>query len=235
MLITPDQAHRWSQMFPEQLADLWSGIRSCAQAMDRAEADKERALATHSFLLAVGNFKRHTPIFVAPATNAPDESWEAEPEVFVWKVGTLCRDVADSWLSLDAVQGIGVPTASTVLSALWPTSHAIFDALTVQAATALRGASGHWDGPISPTEATSESPPHFERKKWISWDCYRWYRDDCILTCAESNGVSPQTIERALFQVIRWQFINDPAPPNETWDAYGQRLIRCLASLPAKH
>ncbi len=231
MLMTTDQAERWSQAYPSRLTDLWAGVRSFAVSLDAAESHEERTSTTQAFLFAAGNFKRQTPIFVSPS-NEPDVAWEAKEDVSLEGVGTVVRDDFDSWRCLDNVPGIGVSTATTLLSALWPDSHAIFDVLTVQAATALRGAAGHWDGPISPGAAISMSPPHFGRGKWLTWDCYRWYRGDCVLPRAEDTSLPPQTIERALFQVIQWQFRNDPAPPNETWDAYGRRLVVCLEREP---
>ncbi len=228
MLMNADQARRWSEQFPARLRELWSGIRSFARALSSVDSEDARAAATQSFLYAVGNFKRQAPIFIPQQPAEVDEAWEAEDQVSLWGVGTLSRDVHESWKLLDDIPGIGVPTATTALSALWPSRHAIFDVLTVQAATALSGAVGKWDGPISEQMSAVTSPPGFNRASWLTWDMYQWYREDCVVATAKAAGVSPQTVERALFQVIQWQFENHRAARDESWQAYGERLASYL-------
>lgn len=233
MLMSGAQARRWSDQFPARLRDLWAEIRWFARALGNADSDDERAAATQSFLYAVGNFKRQAPIFVALQPSLVEDTWEADKEVSLWGVGTLSRDARESWNLLDDVPGIGVPTATTALSALWPSRHSIFDVLTVRAATALRGAFGKWDGPISGEMSAASSPPGFNRASWLTWDVYRWYREDCVVATAKTTGVSPQMVERALFQVIRWQFDNRPAARDESWQTYCERLARCLEIDPS--
>jgi hypothetical protein len=151
----------------------------------------------------------------------------------MWKGITVERDVPESWEGLDSIPGIAIPTATTVLAALWPSAHAILDRLTVQGATALRGATGFWDGPVSPDAAKSSDPPLFDRANWLNWSTYGWYRERCILPTSDYVGVAPQKVERAVFELMRWQLSRDPSPIDEPWETYGHKLVRLLKSEPA--
>lgn len=232
-MLTREQVHKWNSQFPPQLETLWQGIRVFARRLADVVTEEQGAEGTQAFLFSVGNFKRQAPLFPGPLPKEVAPSWQADETVDLWGVGRLSRDDPISWERLTDVSGIGVPTATTVLSALWPEIHAIFDVLTVQSATALRGASGHWDGPIGAKDARVPSPPRFDRATWLTWECYSWYRESCIVATARALGVPPQQVERTLFLAIRWQFDNRAAPREESWEAYGKRLRACLDAQPS--
>lgn len=136
------QIEAWADGFPPGTDQLWQGIRLLARRVEEAN-DEDLPVATHSFLYSVGNFKRTTPIFPAALdTPAVPESWEALPELTLWEGMKISRNDAATWSQLESIYGIGIPTATTILAALWPSEHAVFDRLTVQAAVGLRGAGG---------------------------------------------------------------------------------------------
>jgi hypothetical protein len=92
--------------------------------------------------MTAGNFKRQTAISLPKLQDPPDATHAAGGQVSFrievkgeWK--TVTRDDADSWEHLTGIDGIGVATATTVLSALWPGSHVIADRRDMVAAIGL--------------------------------------------------------------------------------------------------
>jgi len=140
----------------------WEDIRYLARLVFAAcqQSDKTAALSRwHHLLLAVGNYKRQAGM-VTPPNIAPKgfESSPAPTSQFVVP-GTeeaLDRDDAESWkvltdMTRGKVKGLGVPTATTLLSALWPEDHLILD---VQRRP---GGGGRW--PRTDVEVQSGSRP----------------------------------------------------------------------------
>lgn len=225
-----DAIDAWANRFPRGTRGLWQGIRACARRLAESDA-QDLPAATHAFLYAVGNFKRQSPIFPA-GWDEEAADWEAPPSVDLWEGIALSRDDDQTWEQLTLIRGIGIPTATTVLAALWPKTHAVFDVMTVQAAVALRAAAGHWDGPVPAEAAASNAPPRFNRRTWLTWTTYRWYRDHCILPTATAVGTSAQDVERAWFELMRWSVRHLDVPSNESWADYGARLRQLLLDPP---
>jgi hypothetical protein len=130
---------------------VWHDIRLLAARFWAARSD-DRVVAWHHLLLGVGNFKRqggrlHPPPLPA---RAPDVSPAPLPEeVDIPQPGgltrTLKREEQHTWEQLlgvnGGVKGLGVAT-TTLLAALWPDRHFIFDRRVIAAAQGLRLAVG---------------------------------------------------------------------------------------------
>jgi hypothetical protein len=103
-------------------------------------------------------------------------------------LGQLDRDNVASWQHLTQIPGLGIPTASCLLAALWPGSHAIMDVYDRRAAVGLQvGRRSHNDR--RPDTACGPS-----REWWF----YDWFRRTVMLT-AQAADCEPVSVERALY------------------------------------
>lgn len=143
----------------------------------------------HHLLLAVGNFKRqaggiHLPVDFADLVAGP----RGESLVLPGGLGRLDRDSVTSWQRLDQIPGLGIPTASCLLAALWPGSHAIMDVLDRRAVVGLQvGRRSHIDRRLD----AARVPSH-------EWWFYDWFRQTVTLT-AQAANCEPVSVERALY------------------------------------
>lgn len=159
-------------------------------------ADVDKPIAWHHLLLAVGNFKREPGRRIRPTRLAEVTEQRSEipgPAKLQVPDGNLIleRDSASSWRALAArTRGMGVSTASAVLSALWPSAHVIIDRRALGAAYGLAGAPG-WSG-----------APNWESKVpvTVSWTAYDWYRP-WVLDVAMTTRTEPVMVERALYKL----------------------------------
>lgn len=221
----------WAQQFSGSLLHLWDGIRSSAKTVVESGPD-DLGRNTDAFLFGVGNFKRQSPIHPPGGNqNNVPTAWEAPRSVELWGGISVARDDAATWCTLTSIRGVGVPTATTILAALWPTRHGILDVLTVQVAVGLLGRAGDWGGPVPENDAHSSSPPRFNRTTWLTWPTYSWYRAG-LSRIASGHQATVQEAERAFFELAKWQFRHQPAPQQESWADYGERLEEILASPP---
>ena len=116
----------------------------------------------------------------------PQSEWLELPGGF----GRLVRGDVDSWRRLNQIPGLGIPTASCLLAALWPDDHAIMDVLDRRAAVALQiGRHSHNDQRLDTTWLPSNE-----------WQFYEWLRETVTLT-AQAAGGKPVMVERALYVV----------------------------------
>lgn len=143
----------------------------------------------HHLLLAVGNFKRqagdiHLPVDMGDLATGP----RAKSLVLPGGLGQLHRDDVASWQRLDQIPGLGIPTASCLLAALWPDSHAIMDVLDRRAAVGVQvGRRSRNDRRLNAASIPS-------RKWWF----YDWFRRTVTLT-AQAADCEPVLVERALY------------------------------------
>lgn len=119
---------------------LWADVTTLAQLFFAATDDEAATLRWHHLVLAIGNFKRQPGRRLRPAALPPTElcsvtsSFVAPGCDFVLGVG----DPA-SWQALESgMRGAGTATVTTLLAALWPTEHFVFDWRVHAAAVALR-------------------------------------------------------------------------------------------------
>jgi hypothetical protein len=146
----------------------------------------------HHLLLAVGNFKRQAGM-IEPATVASDEPSKRPSRPSELRLPGTCarldRDDPSTWPSLTAIPGLGVPTATTLLSALWPGHHTIIDRRDITAAVGLGRRSG-WIGQALDKAWLPET---------LDWEWYEWLRSSIDAT----PGYTMVQVERALYQLDR--------------------------------
>lgn len=180
------------------------------------EGPDQTELIWHHLVMAVGNFKRQTPIrglrLSLPPTDAQPRASFTPPNLSF----SLADEDPESWQRLErSVRGFGVPTASTLLSALWPGSHAVIDRFAFRAAVGLRAAAG-WtsrDGAISPEDT---HPVGDE----VTWRDYRDYRR-WVFRTADEIGRSAVMVERTLYRLPRIPDVDG----GRTWRRYGEELL----------
>jgi hypothetical protein len=93
-----------------------------------------------------------------------------------------------SWQRLVQIPGLGIPTASCLLAALWPDSHAIMDVLDRRAVIGVQvGRRSHIDRRLD----AARVPSH-------EWWFYDWFRQTVTLT-AQAADCEPVSGESALY------------------------------------
>ncbi len=178
----------------------------------------EAPIVWHHLVLAVGNFKRQTPI---RGIRIGGSDIKATPQPSFTAPGldlTVSKEDSESWKSLeDAVRGIGVPTTSTLLSALWPDFHVVIDRFAFRSAVALRASIGGISRQGRKGEVRPEdTKPLGDEVTWLDYDDYRRW----VVCTAAAIGRSPVMVERLLY-LLR---VDDL--PGRTWAHYGEDLRR---------
>jgi hypothetical protein len=143
----------------------------------------------HHLVLAVGNFKRqagdiHLPVELADLEAEQRREWLMLPGT----LGRLDRDDVVSWQQLLQIPGLGIPTASCLLAALWPDSHAIMDVFDRRATIGL----------VIGRRSRNEHPLDAARVPSHEWWFYDWFRRTVTLT-AHTADCEPVVVERALY------------------------------------
>ena len=133
-----------------------------------------------------------------------------------------CED-QDTWSHLTEIPGLGVPTATAVLAALWPDKHMIIDLRDT------RRRSGSEQAP-SGTLTASKTPnsPTVERAPY--WDLYgNWLRPKVLATATAISG-RPRDVEKALYQLDR--HVRSRLPKHGwTWSDYRNEAQTQLSRL----
>lgn len=151
---------------------LWLGRRFWATLVHSPD---ETPIVWHHLVLAVGNFKRQTPI---RGIRIGRSDREATPQRSFTAPGldlTVSKEDPESWKGLEgAVRGLGVPTTSTLLSALWPDFHVVIDRFAFRSAVALRASVGGISrqgrkGEVRP----DDKKPLGDEVTWLDYDDYR--------------------------------------------------------------
>lgn len=139
----------------------WPDIEILAQRFLEGNPDENgmATLAWHHLLLAVGNFKRRGGLIVPARLGNPGTVGTCPDEVAIpgatgKPVRFACEESA-TWPRLTETPGLGVPTATTVQSALWPSRHVIIDIRDTRrhsdSELARSGTSRTWTTPRSQT------------------------------------------------------------------------------------
>jgi hypothetical protein len=170
----------------------WQNIRALAdRLLDAPDSSQPCDLEIfHHLMLAVGNFKRqagdiHLAVEIADYLPAR----QSASLVLPGDLGRLERDNAASWQALAArVPGLGIPTTTCLLAALWPDYHVIMDVYDRRAAVGLQV--GRRSGNDERLD-TASAPGH-------AWWFYSWFRTTVTLT-AHTAGCELVQVERALF------------------------------------
>jgi len=205
---------RWNESRGGLHLRLWTDIELLAGHFwfVSGQGGPGEAFAWDHLLLAVGNFKRGRrsiePIqggLTGVTVGAPQDTLQI-PSIDV----TVNRLTLVTWQQLEQLTGIKAPTATTLLSALWPGEHVILDRRDLRAAVALLAFQGHAiAGPHDPATTT--------------WDEYAWFLR-VVRNTATARRVQPVQVERALYVL----YGNVDFRKGETWAAYGNRFIGTL-------
>ena len=133
-----------------------------------------------------------------------------------------CED-QDTWSHLTEIPGLGVPTATAVLAALWPDKHMIIDLRDTRAALGL-GAGTLWN--VDGLE-NAELP---DRRTGPYWDLYgNWLRPKVLATATAISG-RPRDVEKALYQLDR--HVRSRLPKHGwTWSDYRNEAQTQLSRL----
>jgi hypothetical protein len=208
----------------------WGDIEVLAAlflASDQSQPDAT-VRSWHHLLLAIGNFKRSGGLILPPALTL-DASSDRDPDCCAIPLSPtnsvqLKRDCATTWRVLTDIVGFGVPTASTLLSALWPGSHVIVDRRAERAAIGI-SAGALWD--VSALEHAGLPDLHTTD---LYWEFYSdWYRP-AVLATAEAVACHPVSVERALFCLH--PLVRSSLPgANWVWTDYRTRAEDIIARL----
>lgn len=185
----------WAAAFGSDGEALWADTTSLASRFWAMSEDQDRQVAWHHLVMSVGNFKRQTPIHIGECMATVPEVSAAPPEEVVVPGGSrLARDEAKSWRVLTAVRGLGVATATTLLSALWPGTHVIIDRFAWAAAVGLRASQG--------VSSRLRGPEDRKPLPDITWSDYDEYLP-WVHATAHAAEVEPRAVERTLYQLPR--------------------------------
>jgi hypothetical protein len=129
---------------------LWDDVCWLAQRCWREQQTQLAPLGWHHLVVAVGNFKRQSGRRLRPCRiNDLPQAKATRAERFVLPSGLVIhREREETWRQLEAaLPGAALATTTTLLAALWPDDHFIFDWRVEAAANALRINAG-----LSPTK-----------------------------------------------------------------------------------
>jgi hypothetical protein len=132
----------------------------------------------------------------------------------------LAREEPATCPRLAESPGLGVPTATTVLSALWPSRHVIIHAGDTRAVLGL-GAGTLWD--VEGLD-DAEFPGISTGDRY--WALYQeWFRPTILATAGAGR---PLDVEKALFHLDELTMPGLPADRQWTWSAYRDEALRHL-------
>jgi hypothetical protein len=221
-------ADEWGTKSGSPYRLLWQDIRCLADHYWQLEArpdSAEKRVTWHHLLLAVGNFKRQRGTVIRPLRDSLALSMGSEKSSFRIPEGAeITRDDEESWKELErAVPGLGIPTTTVLLAALWPENHAIVDRRTAQASLAVAH-DREWFGIID--DPTSSSP-----FKKLDWRFYAKYYLRWLSEWAQQLDPGPDPpllrVERALFRLD--ELLGTKG--GRSWDAYRNRVEEKVRSL----
>lgn len=207
--------------------DAWADIDTLARQFLACNRDDDAAYASawHHLLMAIGNFKRsagHIAPLSKPLASVELADRRARftiPGLPSDQAEVACEDPATWSLLTKGLKGLGVPTATTLLSALWPERHAILDIRDATAAVGI-GADPFWD-------RDNLNDAKLPERDWL---LYRgWFRDTIVRT-ATADTCEPVRVERALFGLDE-RTKKRLTGRNWTWSDYRVDALDVLAEL----
>jgi hypothetical protein len=195
---------------------LWDDVLFLADRfLEARSGEEEQVLRWHHLVMAVGNFKRQSGRRLRPPSprGLTARSPVGRPERLVVpgrkESVELCVEDRATWEALrDELTGAAVATTTTLLAALWPERHFVFDRRVFAAANGLRIAGG-LSGTNGVDPASTEPVP--ER----TLDDYQLVRTWVLGSCSEL-GEPPVSVERALYELAK----SIPGNRDSTWGQY---------------
>lgn len=187
----------------------------------------------HHLVMAVGNFKRQTPIEAGVAL-APEPTsqrrWFRIPGTdhliaATQKDDPVHRSEPDVWRALSGVRGIEVATATALLAALWPTDHFVCDR-RVRRATIALSCGAPW--------GNDHTLAHSGLPRTRDWALYSWLR--FYLVESVTDEAELVTLERGLFILdgCTMRKVPDSAKREWAWSEYADTAHAVLdAAAPA--
>lgn len=213
----------------------WPNVLWCAEQFWQAQlsGDAGRRKETwHHLVMAAGNFKRQGGSqirllrAVRPGHVWPNESKRPTSCTVPTLTGDVRVDLGDpvTWRLLTenkrSVRGLGVPTATTLLSALWPGAHVIIDVRDLTATVGL-----NLDEVVGNRWVRQLQDPVRVR---ASWGWYEWLQPKVI---AKAHNVEPVAVERSLYELDAR--VKRPAKPEKlTWAQYVKAVDAILLAIP---
>ncbi len=207
-----EQIVDWAAAFSADGRMRWEDCIRLADRFWMTPEDPDRHVAWHHLLMAVGNFKRQSPIHLSGLlvplldTSSPRPAEVAVPP----GQSRLSRDTRQTWSTLTDIRGIGIATATTLMSALWPGTHVIIDRRAWTAAVGLQASEGLTTGQATPDGR--------KRLPDITWEDYGDYLA-WVQATAGANAIEPRAVERTLYVLG-----NEPESASRSWKEYGARL-----------
>lgn len=201
-------------------AGLWGDVTALACRFWGAESDEDRTVRWHHLVLAVGNFKRQSGRRLRPVLEISDGHGGEPPSSFdvpgVSPAVVVGIDDAPSWQALErSLPGAAVATVTTLLAALWPDDHFVFDWRVAAAANGLRINAG-----LAPTDGIDPDGTSTREITCADYDeVRRW-----LIATARAGDSNVATVERALYRLS--QSVRDVE--GRTWRRYGADLAALL-------
>ena len=224
-------AREWADK--SRLRRAWSDVEVLAARFlkcDPTNADTATD-SWHHLLMAVGNFKRSAGLIVpAPLVDSPINDRPDRIVIPGAPAGEseVVRGRSATWRRLTGIAGLHVPTATTLLSALWPGYHVIIDWTDTDAAVGLDAA-----GLLVREGLDNAWLPRSTVMGY--WTLYDWFRETVVATASSlarsGSPCVPLDVERALFQLDQRtkKSMNDRT--HWTWSEYHAALVRQLAHI----
>ncbi|MFV8165788.1 hypothetical protein ACNQVK_27430 [Mycobacterium sp. 134] len=198
---------------------LWDDAEWLGRQFWAASTPDDRALRWHHLVLAVGNFKRPRTRWLSPCRlqGIPGQQPRTAGSLETPTGVQVDRDDPASWESLrTSLVGADVSTTASLLAALWPSHHLVFDWRVRAAASGLRLAAGLEPCPgIEPSATEGESAP-------LGFDDYILVRG-----WLQALGLPLAMSQRALYCLSR-RAGHDPDRP---WTEYSRIVVSILNSL----
>lgn len=214
--LTPERATALAGTWDD--GGLWDDVMWLSRQCWLEGSPDRSVLRWHHFVLAVGNFKRQAGRMSPPRLSGlPDSGAVSREELRTPSGLVLQRDGEDSWRELEkSFPGIALATTTTLLAALWPEDHFIFDWRVQAAADALRVGAG-----LEPTPKTQRE---IATGKWQrpGFEDYSVVRD-----WLKPLGCPLRTSERALYRLSQ----SVPTVRGRSCEEYAKAVLRKLESV----
>lgn len=207
---------------------LWDDVVFLARRFAAASGDQMRLISWHHLVLAAGNFSRRPGSRLRPASLGTAGVYPAITARDLWVPGLEVRLRARdpvSWQALSRLlPGAALPATTTILAALWPDHHVVYDWRVHAAANALRIRAG-----LAPTPDVEPASAASARITFAGYELVRGW----VTATAARLDLPPGEVALALSELARRA--SAPGTPGraaaETWDGYAGRVGQLLAPI----